>query len=126
MAFPELPDVELVVIDWLEDRTGRPASLTFHDIDGGPRNRVSIASGNDNTITEFPLVDIESFAASREAAMDLAQDSRKAMAELKAQVSGGWLVDTSELATRPVRIPYDNPAVHRVVASYRLGLRYGS
>lgn len=125
MTLPqEYADLELLVISWLRAETGRPASLTLVDFSStAPRNRITAASGLDDTVTESVLVDVESFGRSREEAKDLAFASRLAMLRLQGDISGGWLVDRVRVAVRPTRRSYDNPDVHRVVATYRVEIR---
>lgn len=88
-----------------------------------PVVRVARGPGSDDGITDSPLLDVETFANTDQAAWDLAEDARQALQALAGKAVDGSLVDTVATVTGPVRLDYENPAVERYVASYRLDLR---
>jgi len=116
---------EAFVIAYLESETGDDAGTTT------PNNletlaafhRVSVGGGDDDTVTDSALVDIESFAPSRYNAALAAERARLAMLQLSGKTVAGSLVDRVRTATRPVWLDYDNPKVFRYVATYRVEQR---
>ena len=117
-------DVEAVVVAHLSSTVAATSAALPEDLEGSlPRNRVAVGGGSDDGITDEALVDVESFAGTRAAAADLAEDTRQALLALGASNAGGALVDWVRTATRPVWVDYQNPAVHRFVATYRVALR---
>lgn len=88
-----------------------------------PVIRVSRGPGSDDGITDSHLIDVEVFAASAGPMWQLAEDARQAMLRLAGRAVNGALVDTVATAASPTRDDYENPAVERAVASYRLSLR---
>lgn len=88
-----------------------------------PALRVIRGPGDDDGITDAPLLDVESFAASEGAVWGLAEDARQAAHALAGSAVSGALVDSVTTATGPVYLDYGNPAVWRVVASYRVQFR---
>jgi len=118
-------DVEVVVTTHLREATGaRAGSKLPGDLTGSlPVLRVTRGPGTDDGVTDSPLVDVEAFGADLDAAWALAEDAREAMHALRGRAIDGHLIDTVTTAVTPVRVDYGNPAVERVVASYRLAQR---
>jgi hypothetical protein len=118
-------DVELTVITHLRAVTGArvvsrlPANLT----DVMPVVRVTRGPGTDDGVTDAPLVDVEVFAGNVDTMWPLAEDVREAMHDLRGRAIDGALIDNVTTATAPVHLDYENPAVQRAVASYRLAQR---
>lgn len=119
------PNVTKLSVFYLKAATGvRTVTVLPTDLaDQLPIYRVKRGPGSDDGITDSPLVDLESFAATEDAMWELAEDARQAMHALRGQVVNGALVDSVTTATAPTDVDYGNPAVHRAVASYRLNLR---
>lgn len=122
-------DVQKVGIVALTTATGkRAASKTPSDLqaviaaDGG-FFRVRRGPGADDGVTDEPLLDVEAFAGTEQAAWNLAEDARQAIHALGGQVIDGVLIDSVSTATGPVSVDWGNPAIERFVASYRLALR---
>lgn len=88
-----------------------------------PFTRITRGPGSDDGITDTPLLDVETFAGSSEDAFSMAEDARQAMLGLPGRAVEGALVDTVRTAVGPVEADYGNPAVVRVVASYRVAFR---
>lgn len=119
------PDVEKVATTYLRGLiAGRVVTRLPSDLEAVlPVTRVTRGPGSDDGITDGPLLDVESFAADRGAMWTLAEETRQALHALAGQAVDGVLVDSVTTATGPVRVDYENPAVERAVASYRLALR---
>ena len=119
------PDIELVVGAYLRSTltarvvTKLPATLET----AMPLLWVARGPGSDDGFTDSPLVDVAAFAATRAGMWDLAEDAREAMHALAGRSVGGALIDTVSTAVAPVWLDYENDAVNRAVASYRLALR---
>lgn len=118
------PDIEGLVIahltgtaDWVS--TDAPAA-----IEGRTGLRVTgVPSGSDDGVSDFALVDVEAFAPTREAAADLASETRVRILALAGRAIAGRLVDTVTTIMRPAWLDYRNPAVQRFAASYQLVTR---
>lgn len=119
------PDVELVVGTGLRGTiAGRVVTVLPTKLESLlPVTRVTRGPGPDDGITDAPLVDVETFAATRGAMWELAEDTRQAMLALAGRAAAGALVDTVATVTGPTWVDYENPAVQRAVATYRLQLR---
>lgn len=88
-----------------------------------PFHRVTRAGGTDDGITDDALVDVETFAATRNEAAKIAEETRQSLLALAAEKSAGALVDSVRTARAPGWVDYKNPAVSRYVAAYRMTLR---
>jgi hypothetical protein len=119
------PDVEMVVGAYLRATlnarvvTKLPSSLES----AMPLVWVARGPGSDDGITDYPLMDVAAFAASRAEMWQLAENTREAMHSLAGRAVSGALIDTVDTATGPVWLDYENDAVNRAVATYRLALR---
>lgn len=88
-----------------------------------PVTRVTRGPGSDDGVTDAPLVDVETFAGDRVTMWQVAEQTRQALHALAGTVVNGVLIDAVSTATGPVPVDYENPAVERAVASYRVELR---
>jgi hypothetical protein len=119
------PNVELVVRAHLATAlNGRvvtvlPATLE----DQLPVTRVTRGPGSDDGVTDSPLIDVETFAATRTAMWTLAEQTRQALHDLAGTSVDGVLFDSVRTASGPVWVDYENRKVQRAVASYRVTLR---
>lgn len=122
---PRWPDIQKLAVAHLSTALGvRVATRTPDDLETAmPMVRVRRGPGTDDGITDSPLLDVEAFAATEQAAWDLAEDARQAVHDLDGRSVDGALVDDVTTAAAPVAVDWGNPAVHRFVASYRLDLR---
>jgi hypothetical protein len=122
------PDVEATVRGYLAATvTGRVVTILPAQLeDSLPVTRILRGPGGDDGITDSPLVDVETFAASRAAMWELAEQTRQALHGLAGKAYGGVLVDSVQTASGPTWVDYGNVRVHRAVASYRLALRQTS
>lgn len=116
------PNLETLVSDRLSSVLGvaagpeTPADLSLY-------LRVTVASGDDDSLNDRTLVDVEAFAPTRDGATNLAEDARMVMLGMAATNNGGGLVDTVTTALRPRWVDYRNPDVERVVSAYRIVCR---
>jgi hypothetical protein len=118
------PNLHKLAVTYLEAQTGKrivtriPATLpteTFYRVTRGP--------GTDDGVTDQPLLDVETFAANESAAWAAAEDAREAIHDLAGRAVNGALVDSVTTSVAPNAVDYGNPAIFRVVSSYRLHLR---
>lgn len=122
------PDVEALVVAYLEGALDGPevATTTPADLEGRAFVKVTVQTGTDDGVNDRALVDVQSFAPSREGARNLAEDCRAAMHALVARDfsdNGSELVDRVQTSLRPAWVDYKNPRIHRFVASYWLTTR---
>ncbi|MFJ8883606.1 hypothetical protein ACIRJR_09350 [Streptomyces sp. NPDC102402] len=110
---PHLPGVK--VADELPDKLETRLPLVW----------VQVAGGGDDRVTDTATVDVHSFAATRAATWDLAEQTRKAMHALAATHNPGQkaVIDDVTTQQRPALVPYGNPALRRAVATYTVSMR---
>lgn len=126
------PDVEYMIKDLLADLVTDPddvgmvipTDLQTRVTADPPRPviRIRCIGGVDDRISDHPRVDVEVFAATRAAAFPLAETVRQRLISRPRMTSYG-LIDRVQTETRPQQIPYDDPDVRRVTATYRVSLR---
>jgi hypothetical protein len=132
---PELaafPDVEQALMDLFSDLVTDPrdvgviipADLQQRVLADPPRPviRVRVIGGNDNRFFDNPRVDIEVYAATRAVAVPLAETIRQRLIS-KPRLTAHGVIDRADTEVRPQEIPYDDPDIRRVSATYRLSLR---
>ena len=120
---------EIVLREMLAEKRGHlaeygvvlPGNLGAHF----PYHRITLVRGADDTINDTTVVDIESFAASRNDASNEAEAIRSLMLQLSgtADAKGRWLIDSVNTLNRPAWKDYRNPDVHRYVATYEVTMR---
>lgn len=119
------PDLEEIIPRCLTAALGVESGTdTFDDL--SVFNRISIVGGPDDGFVESALVDVESFAPTREGARNLAEDTRQVVLSLAgtdASDTGSELIDTVRTETRPRWVNYRNPDLQRYVGSYRITTR---
>lgn len=118
-------DVEALAVAYLKPLLGVRVTT---DVPGNleqilPLVRVVRGPGTDDGLNDAPLLDVECFAATRGALWDVTEQTRDALHQLSGNTVNGRLIDSVTTAAGPTRLDYENPAVHRSVASYRLTLR---
>jgi hypothetical protein len=122
---PRFADIEALAVAYLRSAldvrvsTELPAKLEA----SLPMLRVTRGPGSDDKLNDRPLLDVEAFAADRAGMWSLADRARVALHDLAGRKALGRLVDTVETVTTPTFVDYENPAVRRAVATYRLVLR---
>ena len=122
------PNLEAVAVSHLRTVTGyRTSTRIPSDLaESVPLIRVMRGPGSDDRITDSALLDVESFTARDGSAVDmwdLAEAVREAMHALTGNAVNGVLIDRVTTATGPTYLDYGNPAVSRVVSSYRFEAR---
>ncbi len=119
------PDLQLIAVAYLTDVLGlRVATTTPANLeDQMPMVRVRRGPGSDDGVTDAPLLDVETFAGTDRGAWDLAEQARQAIHGLGGKAVNGALVDSVTTAQSPVNVDWENPAVERYVASYRVTFR---
>lgn len=124
---PLIP-AEHVVVAWLEaDLTGvRVVTETPKDLATEvPLVQVVGIGGSDSVLTlDTATIDVDAFALTREAARDLAERARTSMrVTLPGRTVAGAFVARVETVSAPKWVPYDNTALRRFVATYRVDIR---
>lgn len=122
------PDVQKLAVAYLRPALdlapGLVATKVRADVDTLAKFvRVARGPGSDDSVTDSPLLDVETFTLNSADAWNLAEDARLAMHALAGKAVNGALVDSVTTATAPTEVDYGNPKVTRYVASYRLHLR---
>lgn len=124
---PLIP-AEHVVVAWLDaDLTGvrvvteTPKNLATEV----PLVQVVGIGGSDSVLTlDTATIDVDAFALTREAARDLAERARTSMrVTLPGRTVAGAFVARVETVSAPKWVPYDNTALRRFVATYRVDIR---
>ncbi|MEV8396283.1 hypothetical protein ACFVAF_34585 [Streptomyces sp. NPDC057596] len=120
------PDIELAVMKALRPRL--PGVRVTDEVPAKvetllPVVVVQLGPGADDLISDTVTIDVQAFAVDRGAMWKLAEQAREAMLSLSGTYAGGLPVDTVDTESRPVEVPYGNPALRRAVASYRLTTR---
>lgn len=118
------PDLEAALVS---------AALSDLEVDAGTASppalegrrflRIQVVAGQDDTITDTALVDIDAFAADRGAARDLAEVARSWLHAAQGHLVGGVLIDAVRTSIRPRWRSYGNPKIHRFVGSYWVSTR---
>lgn len=120
-----MPDAEKVVVaalSGLVDPAVRLVTVTPSDLEGQvPLVQVERVSGATERFRDLPLLYVSAFAATREAASDLARAVDDAVLhKLPGLTAVGGRVQNVEGQTGFRWIPYDNPDVWRYQAIYSL------
>lgn len=87
-----------------------------------PFVRVGRVGGNDDRRSDFARIDVDVYAASEVAAYQLAEALRQALISGYVRTPLG-MIDRATTETAPTQVPYDNPAVWHVMATYRVATR---
>jgi hypothetical protein len=118
------PDVDALLVGWLPDHV---TATTFTTDDVLPTNlayalplvQVVTFAGADLVPTlDESLVDVDCYAAGRDAAKTLAEQVRTAIRTLLLGTVDGVVVAKTRTSLRPARRPYDNTAIRRIGATY--------
>lgn len=126
---PPFPDAEDVVMALLAQRAPTTTSTDADLEDETPVIQVTRVGGEDDGITDRPLVEVACFASTYDTARKLARDclvtilaapNTKVVTE---DYPTGVLIDKAETASSPVRVPYDNPDLRRKVGTFRFAWR---
>lgn len=122
--FGPFPDVEVVLVDLLSD-LGETGTLTPANLqDVMPFIRVQRVAGADDKVTDRATVAIDSFAATRPAAVALAEAVRQRLISHPNPVPGVGTLDFAVTVTGPNELPWaDTQSIRRFTATYRLSVR---
>ncbi|MFJ2702975.1 hypothetical protein ACIO3R_07220 [Streptomyces sp. NPDC087428] len=121
-------DIELAVISGVRARL--PGARVTDELPDKLETRlplvwVRVMGGGDDRVTDTATVDVQTFAATRAAMWELAEQARTAVHALAATHDSGQrvVIDDVTTAARPAEVPYGNPGVRRAVASYEVATR---
>lgn len=127
------PDMEVALIAWLR------ATFTQLQTTGGvthvgstavaedptqfPFVRIGqISGGIDDRITDRPLLDIEVFSPDRNVCKNLSEAIRARLLGYPHRVNG-VVIDRVSTVISPWRAPWEDPAIHRYMATYQFSAR---
>lgn len=120
------PDIEKALVSHVRAETGgkRTGTRVPANVEELPAFiRISRGPGTDDTITDAPLVDVETFGQDYDTAAELAEDVRQIFHALTGRRIGPVLIDRVRTSTSPSWVDYRNPGTARFVASYRTEYR---
>lgn len=120
------PSIEKALVSYVRAETGgkRTGTLIPADVEKLPEFiRIVRGPGTDDTVTDAPTVDVETFAPDHGAAEELAEDVRQLFHAMAGRRIGPVLVDRVRTTMSPSWVDYSNPATNRFVASYRIEFR---
>lgn len=122
---PGWPDVERLLAEVLADLT--PGTEVGTDLpedlqDRLPLQRVKKIGGAGDDITDVARVDVEAYAFTREQAVPLAEAQRQRIIAAPHRTAAG-LIDRVRTEVGPHRMPYTDPAIVLLQATYRISVR---
>ena len=127
MPFTGLASAESVVRDWLATQFTSPTYRVVTELstklaDDLPLIQVVRFGGSDADLTlDSANVDIDTFAATRDAARSLAEQVRSAVRlHLPGYANAGAAVQSVTTISAPRWLPYDNTSLRRFTAAYRI------
>ncbi|MEU1152638.1 hypothetical protein ABZ369_06415 [Streptomyces sp. NPDC005918] len=122
-----MPDIEYAATLWLRAR--HPGVRVVNELPSTleqvmPLLLVAVVpGGGDDGVSGTAVLDVQTFAATRTLMWQLADGAHESMLAMRGQLAGGLAVDDVETSLLPGFVTYNNPAVRRAVASYRLTRR---
>lgn len=115
------PDAEAAVCDLLDPVaatvTTTPASLA------PPLVQVQRVGGDDDGITDYPVIAVTCYGATRASAWQMSEHCRQIVLAANCEAPGGVLIDSAQTMTPSQQVPDPNVNLRVVTATYRLGLR---
>jgi hypothetical protein len=120
------PDIEALLIRALSGVGGahRVATNLPADLSGNlPLIQVTRVGGADDHLSDYPVVDLDCFAATRYAAGQLAATVREAVLGLRHTDVGGLLVDAVDTTAGPIWVDYADATVQRYVLTVEITIR---
>lgn len=118
------PDVEAELVAWMtaavqvRHLTDLPANLT----DALPLNQLQRVGGDDDGLRlDRALISVDSFAATRQAAWQLARETRhQLLVNLRGAKTANAVFSRVATIAAPAWRPYENTALRRVGATYEI------
>lgn len=118
---PRFPNVEDVLCEMLADLA--PTVTRRSPKIDPPFIFIRRAGGNNDGVTDRPVVRVEVLAGTRDESEDIAADVRDRILESGCTNVGGVLIDTASEITGTQQIPDLNTDERKVPATYRLSFR---
>lgn len=120
---PVFPDIERALMTLLSDLAATGTQTPDDLQDSMPFVRVARYGGPDDRFTDTARVDVDCFAASRDAAHTLAEQVRARLLSYP-HVVGSTVIDRAITDNGPNEIPWSNdPNVRRFTAAYQVRAR---
>lgn len=117
-AFPDAEDLMLDLLDPLGTVVlATPVSLV------PPLIVVRRVGGFSDRITDFAVIQVETYGSTHEQAAGLAESCRQVIIASPATVAGGTSVDSARTVGAPTFVDYGQPLVHRYIATYNIEFR---
>lgn len=116
------PNPEDLADEILQHRAPVVTSLPVNLEEEVPLYRVRSLGGADDEVTDVSRVAVDAYAATRDQAWALARGARHDLVDRPTDTAAGRL-DYAETSMSPQEIPYGNPAVRYVTATYLLHAR---
>ena len=124
MTETEFPPLHVVAVSAVQ-RTGTRTSGKVPGDLTKPAHVVYSLGGTEDRegLEESLTVDVHTFAPDFDTAYRLAREARRELRHLAGRAEAGYLVDTVRCTTSPYPVDYENPAVVRLVGTYRITAR---
>lgn len=122
-----MPDIEYAATLWLRAR--HPSARVVNELPSTLEQALPllcvrvVPGGGDDGVSGEALLDVEAFAATRTAMWELADAAHESMLAARGRSAGGLVIDDVVADSLPGFVTYNNPAVRRTVATYRLTRR---
>jgi hypothetical protein len=120
-------DVELLLIQWLQDKLGS-GTVVRDELDNQLLEELPTVQvermplgGDDGFRVDQAFIDINVYAATRQSATTLAGQIRGLLlTELPGSTTGGAVIGRVSTVTAPAARPYENTGLRRVGAAYEI------
>lgn len=120
--FTDFPDLETAVMDLLSDLASTGTVAPADLLTSMPFVRVMRIGGGDTRFIDTAHVDVDAFGATRAAAYSLAEACREVLLSFP-YVTAVGVIDSVVTDSGPHEIPWGDPNVRRLTASYTLTAR---
>lgn len=121
-VFPDVEDLLVLVLDGLSPGRDVVTTLPPNLQDQLPLQRVRRIGGGGDQVTDVARVDVEAFASTRAAALQLARQQHQVLLSVPSATSRG-LIDRVVPEVGPHELPYADPGVRLMQATYRISVR---
>lgn len=117
-------DVEVAIMDLLDEWYGvNNGTATPADLQQIlPFVRVTLVTGRDDGVTDYSVVDIDVYTATRQQGYDLAEDIRARLLDAPHR-AGTVVIDKVRTETKPFQADWEDQNVRRRIATYRFSAR---